>query len=161
MWKQVRVKYCILKARQTIWSRQKRCITSRRLNSNPGNQVISPLPDVRVTDFAVVGTDFAEPFFFKDSDAEQYILLITCTVTRSVRLELVGIMTTDIFLLALRRFIARRGLCFKVILNNARMFKRSELVLQQMWKCYTMQIKTNYYIIKRPVQLLHNLEIQD
>ncbi|GFY66940.1 uncharacterized protein TNIN_13111 [Trichonephila inaurata madagascariensis] len=154
----------VLKARQTIWSRQKRCITSRRLNSNPGNQVIYPLPDVRVTEsppFAVVGIDFTESFFFKDSDAEQYILLITCTVTRSVRLELVGIMTTDIFLLALRRFIARRGLCFNVILNNARMFKRSELVLQQMWKCYTMQIKTNYYIIKRPVQLLHNLEIQD
>ncbi|GFQ83656.1 integrase catalytic domain-containing protein [Trichonephila clavata] len=81
---------------------------------NLGNQVIAPLPDVCVTEsppFSVVGIDFAGPLFVKDSNAKQYILLITCAVTRSVHLELVSNMTTDTFLLAFRRFIARRGLC--------------------------------------------------
>ncbi|GFT07299.1 uncharacterized protein TNCV_1417081 [Trichonephila clavipes] len=95
---QVREKYWILKARQTIKSLLKKCITCKRFYSNPGSQVIAPLPDVRVTEsppFAVVGTDFAEPLFVKDSDAKQYILLITCAVTRSIHLELVGSMTTE------------------------------------------------------------------
>ncbi|GFV77602.1 integrase catalytic domain-containing protein [Trichonephila clavipes] len=80
MWKQVRVKYWILKARQTIRSRQKWHSTCRRFNSNPASQVIAPLHGVRLTEsppFAVVGVDFAESLFIKDSDAEQYILLIT------------------------------------------------------------------------------------
>ncbi|GFQ92220.1 integrase catalytic domain-containing protein [Trichonephila clavata] len=67
-----------------------------------GNQVIAPLPDVRVTEsppFSVVGIDFAGPLVVKDSDAKQYILLITCAVTRSVYLELVGNMTTVTYLL--------------------------------------------------------------
>ncbi|GFQ76309.1 integrase catalytic domain-containing protein [Trichonephila clavata] len=90
-----------------------------------GNQVIAPLPDVRVTEpppFSVVGFDFAGPLFVKDSDAKQYTLLITCAVTRSVHLELVDNVTTDTFLLAFRRFIARRGLCSMVISENTRTF---------------------------------------
>ncbi|GFQ97106.1 integrase catalytic domain-containing protein [Trichonephila clavata] len=133
----VREKYWILKARQTIKSLLKKCIICKRFNSNPGNQVIAPLSDVHVTEsppFSVVEIDFAGRFFVKDSDAKQYILLITCAVTRSVHLELVGNMTTDTFLLAFRRFIARRGLCSLVISDNARTFKRAELELQQMWK---------------------------
>ncbi|GFR19965.1 integrase catalytic domain-containing protein [Trichonephila clavata] len=107
---QVREKYWILKARQTIKSLLKKCIICKRFNSNPGNQVIAPLSDVHVTEsppFSVVEIDFAGRFFVKDSDAKQYILLITCAVTRSVHLELVGNMPTDTFLLAFRRFIAR------------------------------------------------------
>ncbi|GFT05463.1 integrase catalytic domain-containing protein [Trichonephila clavipes] len=83
---------------------------------------------------SVVGFDFVGPLFVKDNDAKQYILLITCAVTRSIHLELVGSMTTDTFLLAFRRFVARRGLCSIVISDDARTFKRAELELQQMWK---------------------------
>ncbi|GFS60098.1 integrase catalytic domain-containing protein [Trichonephila clavipes] len=98
---------------------------------------MAPLPDVRVTEstpFSVVGIDFAGPLFVKDNDAKQYILLITCAVARSIHLELVGSMTTDTFLLAFRRFVARRGLCSIVISDNARTFKCAELEFQQMWK---------------------------
>ncbi|GFU47605.1 DUF1758 domain-containing protein [Trichonephila clavipes] len=73
MWKQVRVKYWILKARQTIKSLLKKCITRRRFNSNPASEVIALLSDFRLTEsppFAVVGVDFAGPLFIKDSDAE-------------------------------------------------------------------------------------------
>ncbi|GFY72988.1 integrase catalytic domain-containing protein [Trichonephila inaurata madagascariensis] len=105
-----------------------------RFNSNSASQVIAPLPDVRVTESPpFAGTDLRNRYSSK-TVMQNSILLITCEITRSFHLELVGSMTTDIFLLALRRFIARGGLCFKVILNNSRMFKRAELVLQQMWK---------------------------
>ncbi|GFU45184.1 integrase catalytic domain-containing protein [Trichonephila clavipes] len=145
---QVREKYWILKAPQTIKSLLKKCITCKRFNSNPGSQVTAPLPDVRVTEsppFSVVGLDFAGLLFIKDNDAKQYILLITCAVTRSIHLELVGSMTTDTFLLAFRRFVARRGLCSMVISDNARTFKRAELELQQMWKVLNHADVKNFY----------------
>ncbi|GFW36153.1 integrase catalytic domain-containing protein [Trichonephila clavipes] len=134
---EVREKHWILKARQTIKYLLKKCITCNRFNSNPGSQVIAPLPDVRMTEsppFSVVGLDFVGPLFVKYNDAKQYILLITCAATRSIHLELVGSMTTDTFLLAFRRFVAQRGLCSIVVSDNARTLKRAELELQQMWK---------------------------
>ncbi|GBM14578.1 hypothetical protein AVEN_34987-1 [Araneus ventricosus] len=109
---QVREKYWILKSRQTIKSVLSKCTICKRFNSSPGTQVIAPLPDIRVEQsapFTIIGVDFAGPLFVKDTNAKQYILLITCAVTRSVHLELVGDMTTDTFLLAFRRFISRRG----------------------------------------------------
>ncbi|GFX46599.1 integrase catalytic domain-containing protein [Trichonephila clavipes] len=145
---QVREKYWILKARQTIKSLLKKCITCTRFNSNPGSQVIAPLPDVRVTEsppFSVVGLNFAGPLFVKNNDAKQYILLITCAVTRSIHLELVSSMTNDTFLLAFRRFVARRGLCSMVISDNARTLKRAELELQQMWKLLNHADVKNFY----------------
>ncbi|GFW21288.1 integrase catalytic domain-containing protein [Trichonephila clavipes] len=135
----IREKYWILreKARQTIKFLLKTCISCKRFNSNPGSQVTAPLPDVRVMESppsSVVGLDFAGPLFVKNNDTKQCILLITCAVTRSIHLELVGSMTTDTYLIAFRRFVARRGLCSIAISDNARTLKRAELELQQMWK---------------------------
>ncbi|GFY39612.1 integrase catalytic domain-containing protein [Trichonephila inaurata madagascariensis] len=48
--------------------------------------------------------------------------------------ELVNNLTTETFLLALRRFIRRRRLCSKILTDNARTFKRSEIELKNLWK---------------------------
>ncbi|GFW37082.1 integrase catalytic domain-containing protein [Trichonephila clavipes] len=71
----------------------------------------SPLPPDRVTDcaiFEVVVIDLAGPLFLK-TDQKVWITLFTCTVYRALHLELVNALSSDGFLLALRRFIARRG----------------------------------------------------
>ena len=47
----------------------------------------------------------------KDSGEKACICLFTCAVTRAVHKELVCHMTTERFLLALRRMIPRRGMC--------------------------------------------------
>ncbi|GBN71528.1 hypothetical protein AVEN_112953-1 [Araneus ventricosus] len=145
---QVREKYWILKSRQTIKSVLSKCTICKRFNSSPGTQVIAPLPDIRVEQsapFTIIGVDFAGPLFVKDTNAKQYILLITCAVTRSVHLELVGDMTTDTFLLAFRRFISRRGLCSVVISDNARTFKRAELEIKRIWNILNHPDVKNFY----------------
>ncbi|GBO18374.1 hypothetical protein AVEN_130645-1 [Araneus ventricosus] len=145
---QVREKYWILKCRQTIKSVLSKCTICKRFNSSPGTQVIAPLPDIRVEQsapFTIIGVDFAGPLFVKDTNAKQYILLITCAVTRSVHLELVGDMTTDTFLLAFRRFISRRGLCSVVISDNARTFKRAELEIKRIWNILNHPDVKNFY----------------
>ncbi|GFT85110.1 integrase catalytic domain-containing protein [Trichonephila clavipes] len=48
------------------------------------------------------------------------------SVTRAVHLELVSDMSTKCFLLALRRFLARRGNCKVIYSDNARTFKAAE-----------------------------------
>lgn len=133
---QLREKFWILKARQTIKSLLRSCVICKRFSSSPGDQMTAPLPADRVEQsapFSIIGVDFAGPLFVKDNDIKQYILLITCAVTRSLHLELVGSLSTDTFLLAFRRFIARRGLPSVVYSDNARTFKRAELELKQLW----------------------------
>ncbi|XP_055944606.1 uncharacterized protein LOC129975568 [Argiope bruennichi] len=145
---QIREKFWILKARQTIKSLLGKCTICKRFNSSPGNQVIAPLPDIRVeqsSPFTIIGVDFAGPLFVKDSINKQYILLITCAVTRSVHLELVGDLTTDTFLLAFRRFISRRGLCSVVVSDNARTFKRAELEIKLIWNVLNHADVKNFY----------------
>ncbi|GFW70392.1 integrase catalytic domain-containing protein [Trichonephila clavipes] len=53
---------------------------------------------------------------------------------RALHLELVNNLTTETFLLALRRFISRRGLCSKILTDNAKTIKKSELELKNLWK---------------------------
>ncbi|GFW38925.1 integrase catalytic domain-containing protein [Trichonephila clavipes] len=69
------------------------------------------LPGDRVNDaavFEVVGVDLAEPLYVKGGQ-KSWIVLFTCATYRAVHLELTSSLSTDAFLLLLRRFIARRG----------------------------------------------------
>lgn len=145
---QLREKYWITKARPAVKSLLRKCITCKRFNSSPGDQTVAPLPVDRVEEsapFSVIGVDFAGPLFVKNNDTKQYILLITCAVTRNIHLELVGDLTTDTFLLAFRRFVARRGLCSVVFSDNARTFKRAELELKQLWTVISHPDVKRYY----------------
>ncbi|GFX36549.1 integrase catalytic domain-containing protein [Trichonephila clavipes] len=76
---------------------------------------------------------FWKPLYTKDEN-KHYIVLFTCAVTRAFHLELVNNLTTETFLLALRHFISRRGLCSKILTDNAKTFKKSELELKNLWK---------------------------
>lgn len=71
----------------------------------------------------------------KDKVEKTYIALFTCAVIRAVHLELVSDMSTEMFLLAFKRFISRRGLCKVVYSDNARTsFKWADHYLRELWK---------------------------
>ncbi|KMQ82583.1 integrase core domain protein [Lasius niger] len=94
------------------------------------------LPIERISEapaFTAVGLDFAGPLFVKSANVQTkaYILLFTCATTRAVHLELCSSMSTNAFLMAFRRFLARRGNSEIIISDNAKSFKAADLEIHQ------------------------------
>ena len=74
--------------------------------------------------------DYAGPVFCVDKPKQKlYILLFTCGVIRAVHLELTDSLSLPDFLLAFRRFSARRGLPTVVYSDNAKTFQAAESTL--------------------------------
>ncbi|GBM82013.1 hypothetical protein AVEN_51858-1, partial [Araneus ventricosus] len=107
----LRENYWILKSRRTIKKIIKTCIICKRFSVKQPEIPEGTLPEDRVKNasiFEVIGVDVAGPLIIKESK-KVWILIITCAVYRAVHLELLMSLSTDNFILALRRFIARRG----------------------------------------------------
>lgn len=60
--------------------------------------------------------------------------MFTCLVIRAVHLEMVNEMTSDEFLMALRRFISQRGSAEIIISDNALQFKAANKTLENVLK---------------------------
>ncbi|GFX09235.1 uncharacterized protein TNCV_1068211 [Trichonephila clavipes] len=99
-----------MKTRKTVREVVMKCVPCRRYSSNsPMSEPVS-LPADRVKDanaFDITGIDLAGPLFIRDG-GKVWIVLYTCAIYRAIHLELVSSLSTECFMLSLRRFIARR-----------------------------------------------------
>ena len=104
-----------MKGRQTIKKIFKKCFICTYVN---GKTLLGPatscLPDFRIKcnhSFEFVGVDFAGPIYYKvkNSVYKAYLLLFTCGVTRASNIELAIDRSLHSVILALRRFLAKRG----------------------------------------------------
>ncbi|GFV82380.1 putative RNA-directed DNA polymerase from transposon X-element [Trichonephila clavipes] len=106
----LREKFWIMKTRKTVREVVMKCVPCRRYSSNsPMSEPVS-LPADRVKDanaFNITGIDLAGPLFTRDG-GKVWIVLYTCAIYRAIHLELVSSLSTECFMLSLRRFIARR-----------------------------------------------------
>ena len=100
--------------------------------------MMSDLPPFRFADaekqypFINVGLDYFGPFYIADNSRKlekQYICIFTCLVTRSVHLEVCHILDTDSCLLAIRRFVSRRGYPEIIISDSGTIFTASKKVM--------------------------------
>ncbi|GFT32713.1 integrase catalytic domain-containing protein [Trichonephila clavipes] len=128
---QLRKKYWVPKGRQLVKTMIRICLVCKKYSAKPADQLSGQLPRDRITQsppFQSVGIDFTGAILVKDNQGtrKSYVSLFTCAVTRAVHLELVSDMSTKCFLLALRRFHARRGNCKVIYSDNARTFKAAE-----------------------------------
>lgn len=114
------------------------CIRCFKANPKCSNPLMGNLPGSRVTPtfpFASVGVDYAGPFLIKDKKgrgckfSKCYLSLFVCFNTKAVHLELVTDLTKDAFILALRRFVSRRGKPVNIYSDNGTNFvgARNEL----------------------------------
>ncbi|XP_047020735.1 uncharacterized protein LOC124630779 [Helicoverpa zea] len=89
------------------------------------------LPAVR-TDcsfaFSSCGVDFAGPFRISSRKGrgnritKSYLCLFVCLTTKAVHLEVVSDLTSEAFILCIRRFVARRGKPYAIYCDNGRNF---------------------------------------
>lgn len=111
----IRRKYWITKGNACVRKCLNACLKCRKNFRPAEKQIMSQLPADRITPneapFTRVGIDYFGPFYIKRarSQVKRYGVIFTCLVLRAVHLEVASDLSTDSFILALRRFIARRG----------------------------------------------------
>ena len=86
----------------------------RRNYSRPNEQKMADPPKNRISPappFTYTGVDYFGPFIIKEGrkEVKRYGALFTCLVSRAVHIEVASSLESNSFILALRRFIARRG----------------------------------------------------
>ncbi|XP_058839042.1 uncharacterized protein LOC131694586 [Topomyia yanbarensis] len=112
-------------ARQIVHKCQ-RCFRSK---PTPVKQFMGELPEARVTvsrPFSKTGVDYFGPIYLRPvprrAAVKAYVAIFICLCTKAVHMELVSDLSTDRFLQALRRFVARRGRCTDLYSDNGTNF---------------------------------------
>lgn len=127
----LREKYWIIGGRTLTKNVIRKCPVCFRLRTIASTQLMATLPHSRTTQkraFSRVGIDYAGPVTIRSALgrlpklAKAWIAVFVCLVTRAIHLELVSDATTQSFLAALRRMIARRGMVSEVISDNGTNF---------------------------------------
>ncbi|XP_063991157.1 uncharacterized protein LOC135169789 [Diachasmimorpha longicaudata] len=127
----IRQQYWPLDGRNSVRRIIHQCIRCTRLKPPSVNYIMGNLPSARVTEsrpFTNVGIDYCGPFFVKEKKfrnrgrVKVYVAVFTCLAIKAAHLEVVSDLTTEAFLAALRRFIARRGCCRKIYSDNGTNF---------------------------------------
>ena len=132
------INFWIIGGRRIIHGVKTKCITCRRFDAKATCEVTAPLPEGRVRHirpFYFCGLDYAGPLLTKSRVGVQkiWIALFVCGTTRAVHLEVVDSLATDEFLLAFRRFVARRSMPFQIRLDDATTFRATSVVLSVCW----------------------------
>ncbi|XP_044014015.1 uncharacterized protein LOC122856410 [Aphidius gifuensis] len=122
------------------------------------------LPKARVNEaipFTIVGVDFCGPFLVKEKKERNrikvkiYVAVFVCLVIKAVHLEMVSDLTTDCFIAALKRFVARRGYPTDIYSDNGLNFQgaNNELIkLQDQLKSNDAQNKLQEFFNTKKIQ---------
>ena len=110
----LRQEYWILRCRTTVRKLVYRCAYCKRRRAKPESPKMAGLPRDRLQiapPFSKVGVDYFGPIKVKHlrKQEKRYGCLFTCLVVRAVHLEVAFDLSTDSFIMCLRRFISRRG----------------------------------------------------
>ncbi|XP_008183407.1 uncharacterized protein LOC103309543 [Acyrthosiphon pisum] len=138
----IHLRYWPLRGRLIAKKTVRNCITCFRSSPKFITPFMAPLPRERVNierPFARTGVDFCGPILIRSGirrvvSVKCYIAVFVCFVTRAVHLELVNGLTSDAFLAALTRFMARRGHCSHIYSDNGTNFVGSNKVLYSYFK---------------------------
>ncbi|GFV27956.1 integrase catalytic domain-containing protein [Trichonephila clavipes] len=114
----IRNSFWIPSARNVVRKILRTGITCRKVSAKGSQQLMADLPAARVTAcrvFSQVGIDYCGPFQLKTFSGKcrqirkVYICVFICFTVKAIHLEIVSDLTTEAFLAALKRFVARRG----------------------------------------------------
>ena len=130
--------FIITGLRRFLKQLSKPCFVSRGWRAQNITPLMTDLPSFRFAEaekhylFLNVGLEFFGPFYIEHRNRKlekQYVCLFTSLVTRAVHLEICQTMDTDSCLLAIRRFVSRRGYPEVSISDNGSNFTSAKKML--------------------------------
>ena len=138
---QVREEYWIPQAYPQVHHIVHKCPHCFKFHAKPfKNPEVPDMPKDRISQspaFTHIGVDYFGPLYFKNKDksrSKAWVALFVCMATRAVHMELVPSMSAADFMLALRKFVARRGTPTTMMSDNALSFKLTKRVLEHIGK---------------------------
>ena len=131
--------YWIVSANSNVKRILHNCVICKRLRGRVSEQMMGDLPKDRMMDappFTYCGVDYFGPFIIKErrKELKRYGVIFTCFNCRAVHLETATSLDADTFILALRRFISRRGNIRTIRSDNGRNFVGAENELRDALK---------------------------
>ncbi|XP_065087242.1 uncharacterized protein LOC135708976 [Ochlerotatus camptorhynchus] len=136
----LRLRYWVTGARSLARMIVQHCVICVKARPKLVQQFMAELPVERITatrPFTITGIDYWGPILLKPlhrraAPGKAYVAVFVCFSTKAVHLELVGDLSTTKFIQALRRFVARRGLCAEIFSDNGRNFVGANNELQHL-----------------------------
>lgn len=138
----LRQQYWVIDSQSTIKKELKKCLVCSKYAPKPMDQLMANLPEYRVNKpfkvFMNTAIDFAGPFWTKVStlrsskSEKSYVCVFVCMASRAMHLELVGNLTAESCVAALRRFIAKRGKVANFFSDNGTNFVKANKILQEL-----------------------------
>ncbi|GIY93128.1 reverse transcriptase [Caerostris extrusa] len=149
----LRLQYWIFSSKRNIRSCVSRCVVCKRFTAKALTTPPIQLPLDRVREsaiFKITGIDLCGPLLLKPRGKAWIVLFYICAVYRAIHLEPLTSLSTESFMQALRRFIARRGRPSTMYTDNATNFRGTDNALKKIdWKkiseneCYPIKWKFN------------------
>lgn len=133
-----RRKFWIINGKRAVNRILNKCIKCIKHKARTTEQLMGDLPNPRVTPsppFTHTGVDYAGPIQIRTTKGrgnksyKGYISVFVCLATKAIHLEVVSDMSTEAFLAAFRRFVARRGHCAHMYSDNGTTFVGASKVL--------------------------------
>ncbi|XP_070515381.1 uncharacterized protein [Cardiocondyla obscurior] len=127
----LRRKFWILDGRNQVRKIIRNCVKCYRFIAKSVEYKMGNLPPARVRQtfpFAQIGIDYCGPFYIKErkyrnrSKIKIYVCVFIYMAVKAIHLEVVNDLSSDGFLTALRRFVARRGVPEKIYSDNGTNF---------------------------------------
>lgn len=148
----LRQRFWILDGRNRVRKIIRTCTRCYRFNANSVEYKMANLPSVRVCEaipFANTGVDFCGPFFIKErkhrnrTRIKVYVCIFVCMVIKAVHLEVVSDLSSEGFLAAMRRFVARRGLPSHIYSDNGTNFVGANNQLKELYVLFNSDYHKN------------------
>ncbi|XP_062703806.1 uncharacterized protein LOC134286238 [Aedes albopictus] len=125
---EVRQRFYIFNLRSAIDKVMRSCQRCKLTKCQPQVPRMAPLPEERLTPFirpfSYVGVDYLGPLetFVGRRQEKRYVAVFTCLVTRAIHLEVAHNLSTDSCIMAVRRFVRRRGPPVEIFSDNGTNF---------------------------------------
>ncbi len=134
---ELRRKYWILRGREAIKRLQRECVQCQKWRKKPEVPKMADLPPARLRlfkpAFHSTGIDCFGPYAVRTGrrSEKKWGIIFKCLTTRAVYIDILHGLETDSFLMALRRFMARRGKPHELLSDQGTNFRGGERELRE------------------------------